>query len=775
MSTAANYQYSPRVVSDGSGGAIVTWYDYRSGTNWDIYAQRVDAFGVAQWTVQGVALCTAASDQVYPTIVSDGSGGAIVTWYDYRSGTNWDIYARRIDASGVPLWGADGIALCTAAGDQQVPTIVSDGSGGAIVTWWDNRGIAGDIYARRVDASGVAQWTLDGVALCTAGGDQAYSTIVSDGLGGAIVVWRDSRSGSNYDIYARRVDASGMALWTTNGVALCTATNDQYAPTIISDGSGGAIATWYDFRSGSNYDIYARRVDASGVPQWTPDGVALCAAAGSQYFPTIVSDGLRGAIVTWTDYRTGTADIYSRRVDASGVPQWTGNGVALCIAANDQVSPAIVSDGSGGAIVTWKDQRSGNYDIYSQRVDAFGVPQWTANGVALCAAENHQEDPTVDSDGSGGAIVTWRDFRSGSIHIYAQRVEPDLGAWGRPEPLITSVSDVPSDQGGKVAVNWKRSGHDELPLQEISHYSIWRAVDAVTLVSLGGAQSKTDAWVDPSSVDPAFAGPAFAHERIVSTDYYWEWIANQNAARDDGYSFAASTREDSVSGDPATHYFRVIAHTSNPYVFYKSNTVSGYSVDNLAPDAPLRLTAQRVGSDVSLRWKRVTGSDLRDYAVYRATSPGVTPVPLNFLSSSDDTVLIDSNAPTNVLYYIVTARDVHENQSTASNESSVGATTDVGNTPSITALTVLQNHPNPFASSTRLDVGLPENSDVTIQVYDVGGRVVQEERHSDRGAGWQRFSLEGRGSDGRPLVSGVYFYRVSANGSTVTRKMVIAR
>ena len=134
LCTAANDQAYPTIVSDGAGGAIVTWQDYRSGTTSDIYAQRVNAAGVPQWTANGVALCTAAGVQQSPTIVSDGAGGAIVTWQDLRGGTTYDIYAQRVNAAGVPLWTADGVAQCTAGNDQLVPMIASDGAGGAIVT-----------------------------------------------------------------------------------------------------------------------------------------------------------------------------------------------------------------------------------------------------------------------------------------------------------------------------------------------------------------------------------------------------------------------------------------------------------------------------------------------------------------------------------------------------------------------------------------------------------------------------------------------------------------
>lgn len=82
--------------------------------------------------------------------------------------------------------------------------------------------------------------------------------------------------------------------FAADSVALSTAANDQSSPTIVSDGMGGAIATWRDYRNGSalaNADIYAQRVNAAGVPQWTADGVALCTAANDQGPPTIVSDG----------------------------------------------------------------------------------------------------------------------------------------------------------------------------------------------------------------------------------------------------------------------------------------------------------------------------------------------------------------------------------------------------------------------------------------------------------------------------------------------------
>jgi hypothetical protein len=475
--TAVLTQTLPMIVSDGAGGAIVTWYDGRSGNNYIIiYAQRLNAAGVPQWTADGVALCSVAgalfSDgDPGPAMVSDGAGGAIVTWSDGRSG-NGDIYAQRVSAAGVPQWTADGVALCTNPSTQYPPAIASDGAGGAIVAWADFRNSSSpnfqsDIYAQRITAAGVPQWTADGVALCTNPSYQYSPTIASDGAGGAIVTWYDQRRNfPGTDIYAQRVSAAGAPQWTADGVALCPAAEGQVYPRIVSDGAGGAIVAWEDSRSSNpSIDIYAQRVSEAGVLQWTLGGVALCTTAANQ--ATIASDGAGGAIVTWQDYRSGTNyDIYAQRVDAAGAPQWTADGVALCSAASNQGNPTIASDGAGGAVVSWQDSRSGANvpdDIYAQRVSAAGAPQWTADGAALCTVDGLQIYPTIVSDGAGGAIVTWEDTRSGVLHpsdIYAQRVNGSGGVLAVPPPsppasfLVLAPAPNPA-QDGKLTIRFE--------------------------------------------------------------------------------------------------------------------------------------------------------------------------------------------------------------------------------------------------------------------------------------------------------------------------------
>jgi hypothetical protein len=100
ISAAPVSQNIPRIIQDGEGGAIITWQDYRSDDNSDIYAQRVDASGARLWEINGQGICTAAGQQQEPRLTSDGAGGAIIVWRDSRGADPYNVYAQRIEADG---------------------------------------------------------------------------------------------------------------------------------------------------------------------------------------------------------------------------------------------------------------------------------------------------------------------------------------------------------------------------------------------------------------------------------------------------------------------------------------------------------------------------------------------------------------------------------------------------------------------------------------------------------------------------------------------------
>jgi hypothetical protein len=258
----------------------------------------------------------------------------------------------------------------------------------------------------------------------------------------------------------------------------------------------------------------------------------------------------------------------------------------------------------------------------------------------------------------------------------------------------------------------------------------------------------------------------------------WEQVQYVSAAYQASYSASVRTYSDSSSGTNGLLSVKVIANGTGGSIWWESDPMDGYSVDNLAPAPPIMLTATRVGDDVELEWSPSGANeiDFSDYAIYRGTSPNVTPEPLNFLTETPDTLLLDTSAdPGTEYYYVATARDVHENESTPSNEAMVdGTATGIGDTPALTALRV-SNFPNPFSGATEIRIGVPERADVMVAVYDVAGRLVFEREIRGADAGWHSVAFDGRTAAGELLPSGVYFTRVTAGAMTQTQKMVISR
>ncbi len=416
IASAPYNQAFPAIISDGTGGAIITWTDQRDGLYEFIYRERIDASGVAVWG--GGKVCDVPGAQENSSMASDGAGGALIAWSDYRG--DGDVYMQHVNSSGAAQWSGGGVSVSAAAGTQKTPLLVPDGIGGAVVTWLDNRGGARyEVYAQRISGAGVTQWTTDGVVVDT--GKTLYDppVIASDGARGGIIAWRDEESG----VDVQRIDSTGTAKWTANGVRV-SSNGVQYAPAIASDGAGGAIVAWYDIRNGAfDHNIFAQRFNASGVAQWTTNGVSVCSAVYDQTYPVIISDGSGGAIIAWIDLRSrSTTDIYAQRLNASGSPQWITDGVAICTATGNQDSPSLVSDSAGGAVVTWTDARTGSTRIYSQKINAGGAVQWNDNGIAVCAAVSAKGSPCTTSDNAGGVIAAWYDLRFGDADIYAQRI-----------------------------------------------------------------------------------------------------------------------------------------------------------------------------------------------------------------------------------------------------------------------------------------------------------------------------------------------------------------
>jgi len=414
------------IISDGKGGAIIF-----TGDGDSIFAGRVDGAGNLLWGYPGIVVDNSGFWQYGIKAVSDGKGGAIVSWIRNISPiTIGDIWCQRIDSLGNVMWGMGGVPICTADSGQGAQAIISDSAGGAIIAWVDSRNGNRKIYVQRVDSAGNVKWLLNGV-LVASNVNSAPPSIVSDNSEGIILSWSELRS-DDYNIYAQRLDSAGAKMWEPSDVTVCVADSGQYlyGSGIASDLSGGAITAWTDKRSG-NYDVYAQKVDSTGTIKWSLNGIPICTLSGDQLEPvSVITDNSGGGVILWGDgVYPLSYDIYAQRVDSAGIIHWFPNGVPICTADSIQQNSVMVSDGSSGAIIAWEDKRNytaSRWDIYAQHIDSSGTVLWETNGMAVCTAgPGPQRWSAVTTDGVGGAIIGWTDWRSTGWPTwrgYAQRV-----------------------------------------------------------------------------------------------------------------------------------------------------------------------------------------------------------------------------------------------------------------------------------------------------------------------------------------------------------------
>jgi hypothetical protein len=85
------------------------------------------------------------------------------------------------------------------------------------------------------------------------------------------------------------------------------------------------------------------------------------------------------------------------------------------------------------------------------------------------------------------------------------------------------------------------------------------------------------------------------------------------------------------------------------------------------------------------------------------------------------------------------------------------------------------NYPNPFRAQTTIAFDLPEQTDVTLTVYDVMGRKVATLVDRSMPAGPHAVAWNGHSDQGSKLASGVYFYRLRAGETSYTERMTIVR
>jgi hypothetical protein len=410
------------VESDGSGGSYVAWVDSRLGAP-DIYLARVTSSGATAsgWPEGGMPVCTAPLSQYNVDACSDGAGGVLLAWQDFRSGHNSRVYVARIGPSGAAAsgWSEGGVPVATGSPDQYSPRIATDGSGGAFVIWQSREPNGLGARMQHLTSSGAAAsgWPAAGAALITGTAQVAGLSLSLENNGQLQVVWSAAQDSSRVTLKSAWLDPSSVpdSAWATVAITLSSGAKEISEPRLARCANGSLMVAWSEWRGGLG-SIKAQELDASGsrASGWPADAVTLADSVAIAE-PAILPATQGGGILAWEDRRNGSSsDIYAAKLDADGTRDgnWPSGGVPVCTAAGMQYAPAIAADGNGGAIVVWSDES----------IEAAG---------SYLAARQSKLDPArlirVETN-SGYARITW-EVEPGSGDAFPAYRATSAGEW----------------------------------------------------------------------------------------------------------------------------------------------------------------------------------------------------------------------------------------------------------------------------------------------------------------------------------------------------------
>ena len=383
-------------IPDGVGGLIVAYVEGTTTASGQVVVQRLGVDGSKQWGAAGVVLSNPAvtdarKDDV--VIVADRTGGAIVAWIEQPSGISsgqGKIVVQRVNGTGVAQWAANGVTIAGTVKDRRILKARATLDGGIYVAWNNITDTRTEVV--RITSAGAihAGWTAIKSVAGFSGG-ASYLCLADDSLGGLWV-------GAGQKVL-RFLAADGSNPFAAKDLLASSSFSITGFRAMVPDGAGGAIAVYWTFEvAGSLQHVQAQRLDSAGNFLWAAAGVDLytAAAATINVPPRAIQDGAGGVIAVWQK-NVSPFTMRAQHLNSLGVRQWGTEGVTwrnLTVAS--EVSNSIfniATDGGGGVVVLWQDDRpgSGNLNnLYAQRIGALGTEQWAADGVQLCAATGTQ-------------------------------------------------------------------------------------------------------------------------------------------------------------------------------------------------------------------------------------------------------------------------------------------------------------------------------------------------------------------------------------------------
>lgn len=434
--------------------------DVRSGRNFTNPSARYTSAGAALAEASATAgLCLGAVRGARAVLIRDAAGGAFVVWIE-SAGTDCDLRMQRVDETGAPAagWSEGGRTLCAAPGSQMQPAIALSGDGGVWLAWKDYRESSRSaVYLLKLDEAGapVAGYPAEGARVSGADSPASDPVLLSDGTGGAWLIWQQGRRGSRGLRLKHFASDGGLAPgWPADGRALTGLPADATHPAASSAPGGGFALAWVVPEAGDRQLRLAVYDAAGALASGWPEAGVLLGSSPAATEPVAVMPGESGVFAAWTENFADSAAARLTKIDLAGTPApgWPEGGLVIG-GWGGASSPAFALDGAGGVYLAWIGFSGEATDLALRvsRLTAAGeaATGWTTTGQAVPATGPGTLGPRLVAL-EDGVLVTWTESESDNDGVVLSAAMKALGAL----PEIERIEKWPD----LVRLSWRTNG-----------------------------------------------------------------------------------------------------------------------------------------------------------------------------------------------------------------------------------------------------------------------------------------------------------------------------
>jgi hypothetical protein len=325
----------------------------------------------------------------------------IVFWSDAILG-DMDVYAQKINPSGVAVW-SEPLLIVDKTGDQAIMDVVKTSDNNFIILWREyeieeNLGV----WAQKITSNGQRLWGDNGVEIADGGLTIMDAIPVANAVGGAFIIY--AYGYASYSIMGQYLDALGNQLWQEGGIPLVSFSSYVNLEQALSDAAGGVIINYSNYQDSQNLNHLVRISDTGSVIGNNPL-IPAGAFPGQQYQ---IMTGSSGQYILYYVYNDINPFVRLAKIDNLGnllLPQIVEYPLSTYDVALN-VTVASISD--GGLAVAWKSStEAGEVRWRVQRLSGNFVPLWQEPGVQFGSSSFDGGDISMSVGTNDNVWLAW--------------------------------------------------------------------------------------------------------------------------------------------------------------------------------------------------------------------------------------------------------------------------------------------------------------------------------------------------------------------------------